>query len=272
MNTETLGATSRTKEIADALEMQMRVISAIILREAKSRYGEHRLGFFWVLIEPTLYIVGFGLLRALLRVPPPNGMSIEFFLLTGLAPFLLFRDTMNSVAGAITANKALLGFPQVSTFDLIFARAILELAKILCVFTMLTVALILYGVEADIERPIVLLGAFLMMFITGLGVGAILCTASSFFPSVKTFSGQLLGRPLFFTSGLFFTAESLPSAAREILLYNPLLHIVELSRSAFFKSFESRYVDLEYSLLFCLLLLLCGLTLHKALYKKILGL
>lgn len=272
MSTPSLVERESKSPLIVAAETQGRVISAIILRETKSRYGEHRLGFLWVLIEPILFIVGFTIFRELLGSSDPHGMSSEAYMFTGIAPFLLFRGTMSSVTGAVSANKPLLGFPQVTTFDLIFARSLLELATIVAVFTVITVALFLMGINIDIERPVALFASFLLMFCAGLGVGSILCSISPFYPSIKQFSSQLLGRPLFFTSGIFFTADSLPPVARDILLYNPLLHVTEWTRSAFFKSFESNYIDLEYASLFCVGLLVTGLMVHKALHKKVLGL
>lgn len=272
MTSSTVIEEGQKSSIVTAIETQGRVISAIILRETKSRYGEHRLGFLWVLIEPILFIVGFTAFRQILGSATPHGMASEAYMLTGIAPYLLFRETMSSVTGAIGANKSLLGFPQVTTFDLIFARALLELGTIIAVFAVLTTALYFMGLDIDIERPIPLLGSFLLMFCAGVGIGSILCTISPFYPSIKQVSAQLLGRPLFFTSGIFFTADSLPPMVREILLYNPLLHLTEWTRSAFFKSFESQYMDLEYASLFCLALLVVGLMVHKALHKKVLGL
>jgi capsular polysaccharide transport system permease protein len=117
-----------------------------------------------------------------------------------------------------------------------------------------------------------LLGAFCLFFIAGLGIGAALGAISPFMPSIKQLSGQVFGRPLFFTSGVFFTAEQLPESARDILLYNPLLHFSEMSRSAFFKSFDSAYIDLSYAGLFAMLVLVFGLMMHQALHKRALGL
>lgn len=270
-NNNTTANDSKYSDVVTALETQGRVISAIILRETKSRYGEHRLGFFWVLLEPTLMILGFTLIRSLLGAGISHGMEPELYMLTGIAPFLLFRGVMSNTSAAISANKALLGFPQVTTFDLIMARALLEFGTIVCVFFILLMGLLLFGFDIDIERPLPLFGAFSLMFAAGLGAGLILCSVSPFFPSIKQLSGQILGRPLFFTSGIFFTVGDLPASARDYLLYNPLLHVTELSRSAFFKSFESSYIDLEYALMFCLWLLAFGLMMHQALHKRALG-
>jgi len=53
----------------------------------------------------------------------------------------------------------------------------------------------------------------------------------------------------------------LPPVAREIALYNPLLHCIELIRASLFENFESRYVDLTYVMVFTLVLISFGLML-----------
>ena len=262
---------SNARELLKALELQARVIAAIVLRETKSRYGEHRLGFLWVFIEPVLFVLGFAVLHTLLGAKEHQGMSAGLFMLTGLLPYMLFRDVMSQVSASITGNRALLAFPQVTTFDLIVARALLELGTVIAVFAILVTALVFAGQDVRIERPLALFGSYCLAFCTGLGLGAVLAAVSPFFPSVKQIAAQLFGRPLFFTSGVFFTAGQLPEGVRNVLLYNPLLHVIEWSRSAFFPSFESYFIDYGYMTLFCFIVLTTGLALHSVLQKKALG-
>ena len=46
---------------------------------------------------------------------------------------------------------------------------------------------------------------------------------------------------------MFFTAEMLPKGIRDILLYNPVLHVIEYLRSSFFQQYESVYYNLGYA-------------------------
>jgi len=79
--------------------------------------------------------------------------------------------------------------------------------------------------------------------------------------TLVSISVPVLGRPLFLTSGLFFSASMLPPAAREIVMYNPLMHCTELIRASLFESFESRYIDLNYVMVFALILISAGMML-----------
>ncbi len=120
-------------EFFHALNVQGRVISALTLRETRSRYGNSKLGFFWALFEPFAHIIVFiGIFSALGRAVP-LGESTGIFILTGIVPWLLYSKTVADVMGGLKANKPLLGYPQVMPMDIIISRVILEAATLLIV-------------------------------------------------------------------------------------------------------------------------------------------
>jgi capsular polysaccharide transport system permease protein len=76
-------------------------------------------------------------------------------------------------------------------------------------------------------------------------------------------------RPLFWVSGLFFTVEEVPQAAQAALLFNPVLHTVELVREGWFASYESPGASVSYVLYFALAFLTAGLLLERIVRRKI---
>ena len=50
---------------------QLEVIQALILRETRTRFGDHQLGFLWAFIEPLLWILMFYGMYALMGRQPP---------------------------------------------------------------------------------------------------------------------------------------------------------------------------------------------------------
>ena len=44
---------------ARGLLPQLRVVQAIALRETRTRFGAHQLGYLWALVEPVLWILTF---------------------------------------------------------------------------------------------------------------------------------------------------------------------------------------------------------------------
>ncbi|MFK7889175.1 MAG: ABC transporter permease [Granulosicoccus sp.] len=255
-------------EVSAALSTQGRVIRALILRETMTRYGQHKLGFLWAFLEPILMVTILSLIFQLMGRSSQGGMDVVPFMITGFGLFVIFRDTMGQTQSAISQNTSLIGFPQVTTFDVMISRALLELAVLLCVLTVMLWGTGLIGLEVRCERPLELLGVCLLLCMCGLGLGFVFASLTPLVPSMRQITGQLLGRPLFLSSGLFFTTDSLPDQAREVLLYNPLLHMIEKGRSAYFYEYESQYASWSYAICWALGLITFGLTFHQALRKR----
>ena len=74
---------------------------------------------------------------------------------------------------------------------------------------------------------------------------------------------------MFFMSGLFYTLDSLPPPAREILLYNPVVHFIELIHGEYFYPLNTQYVDFNYMILWTLIPMSIGLWIYKRTEKKI---
>ena len=123
--------------VAGAGATQVRVVHAIMLREIKTRFGRQRMGYLWAVLEPTAFVAIFALMFAYGNQTAPSGMPVVPFLITGFAPFLLFRSTMTQTMGAIETNRILLTFPQITPTDLVLARALLEMATLTAVFFLL---------------------------------------------------------------------------------------------------------------------------------------
>lgn len=256
------------REVLQGLVVQLRVIRALILRETMTRYGEHKIGFLWAFFEPILLVLIVSAAFQAMGTTMPGGMPMISFMITGFVPFAIFRDTMTQTQSAIAQNTMLMGFPQVTTFDVIVSRALLELAVLLCVLTIMLAGTALIGLDVRCQRPLELLAVCLMLSMIGLGLGFVFASLSPLIPSVRQISAQALGRPLFLGSGLFFVVDALPSSAQDVLLYNPLLHLIELGRSAYFHEFESQHASWSYACAWSFGLLAFGMTLHQALRKR----
>jgi len=254
-------------KILGALTTQTRVINALILRETKTRYGNYKIGFLWALIEPLVGVTVFVMIFANLRNDSPSGMPLVAFMLVGFCCYGLFRDPWGSLQGSISNSRHLLTFPQVTTFDIILARAILEVLVCFFVLGFLLYMAYLAGFEVRCENPLGVLVACCLLAILGTGAGFLFASLEPLIPSVKQIT-QVLNRPLYFGSGLFYTADTIPEAARDYLLYNPLLHIMELLRSEFFYEFETSHGSWTYATLWSFSTLAVGLLTHQAFHKR----
>ncbi len=256
------------RRVLSAFATQVRVINALILRETKTRYGNYKIGFLWALIEPLVGVSVFVAIFANLRNDSPSGMPLVPFMLVGFVCYALFRDPWGAMQGAISNSRNLLTFPQVTTFDVIMARGLLEILVTFFVLGFLLYMAHLTGFEVRVERPLGVLMACGLLCVLGLGLGFLFASLEPLVPSVKQLATQVMSRPLYFASGLFFTVDTLPAAIREYLLYNPVLHMIELVRGEFFYEFETSYGSWTYASAWAFTTLAVGFLMHQAVHKR----
>ncbi|MGC4063648.1 MAG: hypothetical protein QM784_03180 [Polyangiaceae bacterium] len=95
-----------------------------------------------------------------------------------------------------------------------------------------------------------------------------MCSLSVFSPTFERLLGPSL-RPLFWASGLFYAPSTVPPAARELLLYNPMVHVIELVRDGWFERYSPAEIGVTYPLLWIAALLLAGLGLERVARRRI---
>ena len=259
---------SRQTKSETALLIQCRVVHALVMRDVKSRYGGRRLGFLWALIEPLMMIGVFIGLFHLMGRSSQGGIAAPLFFVAAFAPFFMFRDIFSNVMICIKGANPLLMFPQVARTDIILSSVIVDILVSLTVFFLLLCGCVLLGFEFTIDRPLEILFSLGLLIGLGVGLGLVLGALTIRYEFVSSVSQAFLGRPLFLTSGLFFTADMIPAQARYYLLLNPVLQGIEAVRSAMFTQFESRSVDYTYILLFTVILIAFGLMLMNVFERQ----
>jgi capsular polysaccharide transport system permease protein len=253
--------------LREGLALQTWVVRALILREVRTLYGRHRLGYLWAFFEPLLHMgFWFVLFIFIRRAPSVYDMSPLLFLATGLIPFICFRNVSAFVQGAISSNSALLQFPPVKQIDTIIARFLLKSATMLIVGAGIFGVMIFTGVASWPSDPAQVLLATLAMLFLGLGFGSLNCMICVIYPAYLKLSG-LVFRILYFTSGLFFLPEMLPPKALEYLSWNPVLHGLGLFRSGWSSLYESQVASWNYLLSISAILFLLGLLLEPMVRK-----
>ncbi len=254
--------------LTEGFAIQRRVISAIILREVRTRFGRHQLGYLWAFAESLFWVLTFTGIHYAIGSSPPAGMDILAFFATGIITFIMFRSTVTHAMASIIGNRPLLFYPQVRPQDIAFGRALLEGATLFAVFVGLLGANAVWQGELRVEDTLRVLTGLGSAWLLGVGLGMCFLGISVFFPATERLV-PILMRPMFFISGLFFTANDLPSELRAYLLYNPLLHAVELVRDGWFYEYEARYLDVPYLAVWILVSLYFGLLLERFARRRV---
>lgn len=254
-------------EILNALNVQGRVISALTLRETRARYGNSKLGFFWALFEPFAHVVVFiGIFSALDRATP-LGDSMGLFILTGIIPWLLYSNMVSNVMGGLASNKALLGYPQVMPIDITISRIILEFSTLFLVMLFFLGIAEYIGIKIRIDSFLEMMKPTGLIILLGTGIGLINAAIVPHYPSYSSIFSAF-SRPLYFISGVFFTANFLSPEVYDFVDFNPLIHLIEWFRSGFYPSFESDLYDPEYAIFICVGIFAIGLLVDRISSKK----
>ena len=247
---------------------QLQVVYALFLREVKTRFGKHKLGYGWALLEPLLWVGTFYVLFSLLGRSAPAGMPLFAFLITGFVPFGLFRNVVSNTTVAVESNKGLLAYPRIRPLDLVFSRALLEFVTQFMVFTILIATAGLIEDKLPIDNVLVTLLGIVLVGALGGSLGLMLCGLVVMSPTVSRIQGPIL-RPLMWFSAVFYPLDAVPSNLREMVLYNPLAHAIELVRYGWFAGYSARYVSASYPLYWVLVMAFFGLTLERVARRRL---
>jgi capsular polysaccharide transport system permease protein len=256
------------KDVRQAFVVQGRVLLALILREARTRYGRQKASYLWALIEPIAHITVFYLAFKYRLGVLPLGDNLFAFLASGFAVFLGFRNVMGRVSGAFASNAALLSYPVVRLMDVFLGRALLDLATWLAVLLIIFGGIILSGQGNMPNSVLDMVAAIGALFAIAFGVGLCLGVLSEFLPSIA----NLIRTPmilLYFISAIFYLPDSMPESVQSVLYWNPIAHGITLFREGYYPGYESRFLDLNYLAGWALGSILLAFVVEKAARKSI---
>ena len=218
------------------------VVLALMYRELRTRFGQYHLGYFWALAEPLTLVIVLSVIFGVRSITAPGGVDFPVFLATGLIPWLVFRSMVARAMTAIEGNRALFSYRQVKPFDTIAARAALEFVLYVLVFLVFIAGAGWLGFDVAVADPLGVLIVFTALALLGLGVGALGCVLAALLPDIAQIIPIIL-RPLWFVSGIFFSLERIPAEFHGYLLWNPLLHAMEIMRESYFASITASQGD-----------------------------
>ncbi|WP_299841738.1 ABC transporter permease [uncultured Paracoccus sp.] len=246
----------------------LRTIMALMLREMSTTYGRSVGGYFWAVIEPVLGIALLSVIFSLALRAPPMGTNFPLFYATGFLPFALAMGTIGKVAGSVRFSRPFMTYPCVTFIDAILARLVLAaITGAIVMAIVLGGILVIFGLPfwADLSSVATAIGLSILL---AAGVGSLNCFLMTSFPVYEQI-WSIATRPLFLMSAVFFTFDSMPAVARDILWYNPLVHLVGLMRRGFYPSYQGEYISVGYVILVSMITLFFGLLLLSRHFKRL---
>lgn len=215
------------------------VVFALFLREIKTRFGETKLGYAWVIIEPMLHIVFLILVFSFISDRMMPQVPFVLFMITGLIPFFLFKNIAKALMGSIKANTALFAYRPVRPFAVYVARMLLECVIYGAIFGIILAVIWWFDfVPFSITHPLELMGTTAFIILFALAFGIVLSLINHIFPSIKIIIDVLFSL-LYFLSGIMFPLWIIPAEYLRYLEWNPMLHLIEMFRESFFSYYPS---------------------------------
>ena len=249
--------------------VQGRVLSALIIREMITRYGRSAGGYVWAIIEPAATIALLTVVFSQIARHPSLGTNFPIFFASGYLAFHIYKDISQAVSVAVQSNRSLLTFPRISMLDVIIARFWLQLATSITVFAIIMTALITYfGLHAPLDFVSIFRAIFYAALL-GVGIGALNCVLFAFSPTYQRVF-NIVNRPLFLISGIFFIFEDIPADLQAVLWWNPLIHLTATMRQGFYPEYHAAFVSPVFILTVALTTLMLGILLLRLLRGKVL--
>lgn len=249
------------------------VIFALILREVRGKFGANRLGAFWFIFEPLAHIVVLISIYTVIRAHRNYGVDLPMFLVSGIIPFLLFKNIALKGMEATSANKALFSYRQIKPFDTIVARTIVECALMACIYLAVIFGLGFWGgYDVAVHHPLEWLFFLAVGVVFSFGLALIFCVIGEAVPESKTFI-RLSYMPLYFLSGVIIPVWIIPPQILAWMTWNPLLHIVDGMRASNFLMYPAvRGISSVYAVASAIVTLCAGLALYRAQRLKLVAL
>ncbi|OFC69030.1 ABC transporter permease [Alteromonas confluentis] len=245
------------------------VIFALFLREMQSKFND-KLGLGWAFVEPFIFIFAMSFARGFISGSDVHSVPIFVFMMMGLMGVQSFMTCTGSVPNAIKQNKPLYAFRQVQPIAALITSAFMEFSIKCGVIVLIALGIYLLDLDFQLADPLLLIALFLLLWLFSISISLIFAVLIAFVPEINKVK-NMLNRPIFFISCTFFSLQDFPESTWHWLTWNPLVHIIELSRYACYPSYGDAGVSVSFIVEVTAVSLFLGLALYHITWKKILA-
>jgi ABC-type polysaccharide/polyol phosphate export permease len=213
------------------------------------RYSGSALGVTWALVKPMIFVAAYWFAIAIgLRGNRPMGdVPYILWLLPGLMPWFFISDALTTGGAAVRSNSHFVT-------KMVYPVATLPISEVLSLYFIhlmlmcITVALFVvsgFGLSVYfLQAPYYLLCALAFAAVMSMLLSALTAISRDILQAVK--SAITL---MFWLTPILWSADNLPSPAKQIVMANPITYIVAGYRNAFVYQ-RWFYQDWQYMLYF----------------------
>lgn len=170
--------------------------------------------------------------------------------------------------GLVESNLPLMNYQRIKPMDPLIARALLEIIISAASIVVILGGFYWAGYAFTWDSTLGFIAVFFLISAFSFGVGSIFSVVSLLFQEFKKIAPIVI-RPLFFISGIFFSTNSIPEYLLPYLLWNPILHAIELGRNVMFLEYNCPHASWSYLSFSALASLALGLALFHYYQRKL---
>jgi capsular polysaccharide transport system permease protein len=252
-----------------ALRQKWNVMAAVVLRDMRTRFFNHGLGFLVQTLWPLAHIFMLIIIYNFAGRQAPYGESLNVFFASALLPTMSFMYVSRFMSLSLIINRPMLSFPAVTVLDIMFGRAFLEVIAAGLTLALTITILWAIGDNPFPFDPLQAILAYVSVLILAVGVGILAGVVVMFFQMFATIYALAMVL-VYVSSGVLFVSSMLPDAASYALSWNPVFQGVEWMRTAFYEGYNNRYLDKTYLIAFGFTSLALGLALERVFRRTML--
>ncbi|GAA6184255.1 ABC transporter permease [Aliiglaciecola sp. NS0011-25] len=242
------------------------VIFALFAREIRTGFND-KFGLSWAVVNPVVFIFVLSFLRGRLAGGETHTIPTFTFMAIGILFIQSFLQTLGSTARAIKQNKPLYAFKQVQPLSAVLAGGLFQILVKAFVTIGIVVLMYFLGMDLYISNLLLFFTCFFLLWVFAMAMGLLFGIAELFLKEVSRVR-EMITRPMFFISGVFFSLQDFPREYWHFLNWNPVLHAIELTRFSVYSSYGNEGVSLAYLSSIVLVFTFFSLAIYHVTWKQ----
>ena len=216
------------------LKQVIELLRTFIVSEFKSKHRGSALGFLWLLLTPCflliIYTFVFGVVfdRSFEKSDNSSIFDYAVGLFVGISIFQIFANAISGAPQSIISRPNFIKkiqFPlHILPISSVFSGVIIAaLNLVICI------VLSIYSSNTITWSSLILIPILIISSCYAIAIALFLSALSVYLRDVIQLS-SFCNLALMFSSGIFYLPEEIPAPYYDILKFNPLVHLVDVSR------------------------------------------
>ena len=250
--------------------MRRDLLYMFVWRDFKMIYKQTVFGFLWIILQPVLMMAVYIVIFSSIARIPTDGIPPAAFYLTSIIVWNFFANCLNQTVNTFRQNSNLFG-------KVYFPRLIIPMSKIVSALVNFVIQIILlvplliyftYKGSIHVNSYMLMVpGLILITGCMGMGIGLIISSLSVTFRDLMFIVGFGL-QLLMFASAVFYPVSIIPADYRDILMWNPMVYILEATRYSFLGAGEHSMAGIIYATAVACITIFAGVLIFNSVERS----